>query len=105
MRVNPNVNRNIQGSQTEGLKKSEHTRKPDRARQAEEIAKHHGIPSHPSAEISGRAKEFAKAHSVAAATPDVREDRIAELKRRIASGEYKVDSEKVAEKMLGEHSL
>ena len=31
------------------------------------------------------------------------EDR-AELKKRIASGEYKVDSEKVAEKMIGDHA-
>lgn len=105
MRVNPGLSQNIQGTQTEGLKKSEATAKPDRARQAEVAAKTRGIPAHPGAEISDRAKEFAKAHAVASAAPDVREDRIAELKKRIASGEYKVDSEKVAEKMIGEHAL
>jgi len=105
MRVNPGLSQNVHGTQTEGLKKSEATTKPDRARQAEEAAKTRGIPSHPGAEISERAKDFAKAHAVASAAPDVREDRIAELKKRIASGEYKVDSEKVAEKMIGEHAL
>ena len=74
-------------------------------RRAEEAAKSRGITNAPGAEISGKAKDFAKAHSIAAATPDVREDRIAELKKRIAAGEYKIDSEKVAEKMLSEHSL
>ncbi len=32
--------------------------------------------------------------------PEVRTDRVAELKDRIKSGEYKVDSEKLAKKML-----
>ena len=103
MRVNPGVSQNIQGTATEGLKKSEQAAKPERARQAEEVAKTRGIPN-PGAEISDKAKDMAKAYSVASATPDVREDRIAELKKRIASGEYKVDSDKVADKMIGDHA-
>ena len=34
------------------------------------------------------------------AEPEVRADRVAELKDKIKSGEYKVDSEKLAKKML-----
>lgn len=103
MRVNNGVSQQIQSGQTEGLKKTEHSAKVDRARQAEEAARSRGVPGH-GAEISDKAKDFAKAHAVAAATPDVREDRIAELKKRIAAGDYKIDSDKIAEKMIGEHA-
>ena len=34
------------------------------------------------------------------AEPEVRSDKVAELKARIKSGEYKVDSERLAKKML-----
>ena len=34
------------------------------------------------------------------AEPEVRADRVAELKAKIKSGEYKVDSEKLAKKMI-----
>ncbi len=56
-----------------------------------------------SPEISTQAKDMAKAKSVAASAPEVREERIAELKRRIESGEYKVNAEAVADKMVDDH--
>jgi len=40
---------------------------------------------------------------VAKSAPDVREDRIAELKKRIAEGKYEVDANKLADKMVSEH--
>jgi negative regulator of flagellin synthesis FlgM len=106
MRVNSSVNPNVQGAQTETAKKTEQTAKTDRARNIEKMAKTQtsSAPSTSSAEISSKAKDMAKAHAVASAAPDVREDRIAELKKRIASGEYRVDSDAVAEKMIGEHA-
>jgi len=55
------------------------------------------------AEISPRAKEMAQAKSIAQSTPDVREDKIAALKKKIAEGSYKVDANAVAEKMVSEH--
>jgi len=105
MRVNPSASQNIQGTQTEGLKKTEQTAKPERARPVEKTAPNPASAGAGRAEISDKAKGFAKAHAVAAATPDVREDRIAELKKRIAAGEYKIDTDAVAEKMLSEHAL
>ncbi len=105
MRVNPGVSQNIQGTQTEGLKKSEATAKPDKARSIDTATKAADSAAPAKAEISDKARDLAKAYAVASATPDVREDRIAELKKRIASGEYKVDSDKVADKMISEHSL
>jgi len=43
-----------------------------------------------------------KAFEIAKSTPDVREDRVAELKARIADGKYEVDSGKIADGMLRE---
>ena len=55
------------------------------------------------ADISSRGKEFARAKEVAANAPDVREEKVAELKRRIAEGKYKVDANAVADKLVNEH--
>lgn len=50
----------------------------------------------------GRAAEFQKALEIAKGTPDVREDRVAALKKQIADGTYQVDSGKIADGMLRE---
>jgi negative regulator of flagellin synthesis FlgM len=55
------------------------------------------------AEISGRAREFARAKEVAMAAPDVRSDRVAELKKKIAEGKYKVSAESIADRLVDEH--
>ena len=52
MRVNPGVSGNVQGTQTEGLKKSDKAAQPDRARQAEQTAKTQKSSSPAQAEIS-----------------------------------------------------
>lgn len=54
-------------------------------------------------EISQRARELAQAKEAANAAPDVREDLIADLKSRIASGKYNVSSEDVADRLVDEH--
>lgn len=55
------------------------------------------------AEISTKGKDFAKAREVAAKAPDVREDRVSDLKERIASGKYKVSADAIADRMVDEH--
>ena len=56
--------------------------------------------------VSSKGKEIAEAHAkaleIAKNTPDIREDKVEEFKRRIASGEYEVDSAQVADGMLRE---
>src|ERR1700737_2701696 len=54
-------------------------------------------------EISAKGKEFAKAKAVANDAPDVREEKIAALKARIADGKYKVDADAIADRMIDEH--
>jgi len=57
-------------------------------------------------QISPEAIELAearqKAMNVAKATNPVREDRVADIKRRIADGSYKVDAGKVADGIMAE---
>lgn len=50
--------------------------------------------------LSQRAEEVRAARAALAATPEIRHERVAELKAQIESGEYKVDPHKVAERML-----
>lgn len=51
-------------------------------------------------ELSGRSREMAKAAESLANTPEVREGRVAEIRRRIDNHEYQVDADKVAQKMI-----
>ncbi len=55
-----------------------------------------------SEESLAASRDRAKALEIARQTPDVREDKVAELKKRIAAGTYQVDSGKVADGMLRE---
>ncbi len=56
--------------------------------------------------LSPQAKQMAearaKAFDIAKNTPEVREEKVAELKKRIQSGNYQVDSTKVADGMMRE---
>ncbi len=56
--------------------------------------------------LSDKAKEMSesrrKAVEIARNTPDVREDRVADLKKRIEAGEYKADAGLIADGMLRE---
>lgn len=54
-------------------------------------------------EISPKAREFAAAKAIATQTPDVREEKVAALKRRIAEGKYEVDAMKVADRLVDDH--
>ena len=51
-------------------------------------------------EISGPARQVAKLREEIAKVPDVREERIANIKARIKSGTYAVPSREVARKMI-----
>jgi len=53
-------------------------------------------------ELSAESKELKKINDVLEMTPDVRAERVAELKKLVDEGRYQVDSEGVAEKMLNQ---
>ncbi len=85
-------------SQAAGAKKAEHA-KEKKATSATELLGNPGVRT----DISEKAKEAVKAKGVAVSAPDVREDKIAELKKRIADGNYKIDSNAIADKLVDEH--
>jgi flagellar biosynthesis anti-sigma factor FlgM len=53
-------------------------------------------------DLSAEAKDFQRIRQIVDQTPDVRQEQVQELKDQIKSGNYKVDSGKVAARMLGE---
>ncbi len=50
--------------------------------------------------LSNRAEEIKAARAALEEAPEVRADRVAELKARVEAGTYVVDSDKVAERIL-----
>lgn len=51
--------------------------------------------------LSASAQDIRTARKALAGLPDVREDRIAELKQRIAAGGYNPSAEEIVRKMIG----
>lgn len=52
--------------------------------------------------FSDEAKLRTEALSAATSTPDVRREKVAAIKARIESGEYEIDTRKIAQKMVEE---
>ena len=55
--------------------------------------------------LSTTAKDVQSLKNAVSSLPDVREDKVQSLREQIEKGTYKVDAEKVAEKMVGESLL
>ena len=51
-------------------------------------------------ELSARSRELHEALRAAHATPDVRSDVVAEIRKRIDNGTYRVDPDKIARRIL-----
>jgi len=52
--------------------------------------------------LSPQARELLNAQKALDAIPDVRTDKVEEIKARIADGTYRIDSEQIASKMIRE---
>ncbi len=55
--------------------------------------------------LSAQAQNIKKAKELAMAAPDVREDKVAELQKKIDSGKYNVSAKDIADKMVDEELL
>jgi negative regulator of flagellin synthesis FlgM len=51
-------------------------------------------------ELSVQSKEMQKVYEVLQTTPDVRDEKVSALKKSIQEGQYQIDSEAVADKMI-----
>ena len=106
MRVDQSANSPVQTTPANDAKGARKTHEAKGAKEGKGAAEAHGKADSSgaaNAEVSDRAREMATARAAAADAPDVREDKIAELKARIASGKYSVDPHAVADRMVDEH--
>ena len=71
---------------------------PDKQPGSHEIKKQESLVD--KVELSTQAREIKKINDVLEMTPDVRTDRVAELKKLVQEDRYHVDSETLAEKMV-----
>jgi len=102
MRVNRTENNPAQAAEASRAgrpERAEHAKNAKKTDKPAEAAENGDV----SASISGKAREFSKAKAIAAETPDVREEKIAELKKRIAAGKYKIDDNAVADRLVDDH--
>ncbi len=53
-------------------------------------------------ELSPKAKEMQEAKRILGTIPDIREEKVAKIRKQIEDGTYQIDSEKIAEKMVTE---
>lgn len=71
-------------------------------RSAEETATRPGETGGDRVELSPRARRFQEARRIASESPEIRADRVAEVRDRMAAGTFRVEGERIALRMLGE---
>src|SRR5438270_11757337 len=62
----------------------------------------HHAPKVDTVTLSDSARSLAAAHDAVQSAPDVREQKVAEIKQRIGDGTYQVQSRVLAQKLLGQ---
>lgn len=104
MKVSQSNSNPVQNSETANAKKAERAEKMEelkkiRDSRVEAAANNESVKT----DISAKGKEFSKAKAIAAQVPEVREGKVENLKKQIAEGKYKVDADKIADKMIDDH--
>jgi negative regulator of flagellin synthesis FlgM len=56
-------------------------------------------------ELSVRGQEISHLNDLIQSTPDIREEKVAQVRRELESGTYNVKAEKIAEKIIGGNLL
>lgn len=70
------------------------------ANSTKKIASANAVNKNDRVEISRMGKDFQIAKQAVANAPDIREDKVAALKQKLASGNYNVSAEELADKMV-----
>jgi len=65
----------------------------------------HGAPAMGRRKLSHRNREVSNLSELIRNTPDVREDKVEALRKKIQSRTYNIKGEDIAEKMIGDHPL
>jgi len=61
-----------------------------------------GVRGADNVQISARARELVEAQQAAKAIPDVREDKVDEVKKQVETGTYRVEGKRIALNMINE---
>ena len=109
MKVSDKVATQIPGTElTEGASRSKKAKDKTEVGKTSVSGSHHigagDETSSAKVKLSERAQEMKKIKEAVHNTPDVDEAKVAKFKSMLAKGEYKVDAEKVADKMVEEHA-
>jgi negative regulator of flagellin synthesis FlgM len=56
-------------------------------------------------ELSARSREISHLNELIQSTPDIREEKVEQIRRELESGTYNVKAEKIAEKIIGGNLL
>ena len=100
MRIEPVGNRSLQDLDSVGEQAP--VRQAGRVGRAQTYgANQTSTPSGDTVEISNEARQKARALEAVEAAPDVRADRVAELRQQIQNGTYNVTAEQLADRLIG----
>lgn len=107
MRVGQSGSNQVQNNEVNGSKQTGRANAASSAKKSEKSNKGGAAAAissgSVSTDISAKGKDLAKAKEVAKNAPDIREEKVAELRRRIAEGKYRPDPEAIADRMIGDH--
>jgi negative regulator of flagellin synthesis FlgM len=103
MRVAQPGNNTAASSELSSSRKLDKAAKPEKAQNSNGAAAK-VVNTDAKTDISSKAKEMSQAKAVADGTPDVREEKIAELRKKISEGKYKVDANAIADRMVDDHA-
>ena len=87
--INPGIQYIQQNGKTNDLDKSQNS-----------SAEKNQFSAEDKVDLSAESKEMKKIKDILATTPDVRTEKVAELKKLVESGQYEIKSDTVADKMV-----
>jgi flagellar biosynthesis anti-sigma factor FlgM len=89
-----------QGDTTQFIEQAQKSKQPEK----NQVAQSQGVqsPQTDRVDLSDQSKEMKKIYTAQQIAPDIRTDRVNEVKKLIEENRYQVDSKTVAEKMIRE---
>jgi flagellar biosynthesis anti-sigma factor FlgM len=91
---------NAQGDTTQYIEQAQKSKQPEKNQipQSQEVQS----PQTDRVDLSDQSKEMKKIYTIQQMAPDIRTDKVNEVKKLIEENRYQVDSKTVAEKMIRE---
>ncbi len=102
MRISNEQSKGIDAKSTKKAESSGVSSKTHKTK-AEKISREPTVESTDKVSISSKAKDVAQAKQIASKTSDVNEEKVQRLKKQVQEGTYKVDPERIADKLVDEH--